>query len=187
MSLTYNNTEFGDDIILTVTVQDADNIGDTLNTYILGRLDSIRYEDNEDLREVRGVGSKFRLDARTTNFRGVFRCRFKSSAINMRLLQLALGALMREGSLTVNDLLAENLQTRVPSMLGTGDTAIPYRYVAPFKFDIKVLNMRTNTSDTLKNCVFTRRSKDVSQGDFTIVEMEGEYSHSELSSYEYSY
>ena len=92
----YYNTEFGDDILLKIVIEDGGPDGAEIE-YKIGRMESIRYEDSEELREVRVIGSKFRKDARTTNFRGIFRARMRPSAVNSRLLQFALGARVAQG------------------------------------------------------------------------------------------
>jgi len=184
-NLNYYNTEFGDDIILKMLVVGGDNLTNDLVEYTLGRLDSIRYEDSEELREVRAIGTKFRVDARTTNYRGVFRCRFRATAINMRLIQQALGARMNEGTSDVNSLLSDAISAGTvtpPEMHGAGTADDPSKYVAPLRFTIQIRNLRTGFEDTLHDCIFTRRSKDIGQGDFTIIEMEGEFGYSNPSS-----
>ena len=178
----YYSTEFGDDILLKIIVEDGESDGSE-KVFTIGRMESVRYEDTEELREVRALGTKFRVDARTTNFRGVFRARMRPSSVNTRLLQFALGARVAEGDDlgNANALLADDVwegNVTPPIMIPETDQ----KYVVPYTFRVEVRNVRTGFQDELLDLIFLRRSKDLSQGDFTVMELEGEYGYSRLSS-----
>jgi hypothetical protein len=177
----YYNTEFGDDILLKIIIEDEADA--SKKTFVIGRMESIRYEDTEELKEVRAIGTKYRVDARTTNFRGIFRCRMRPSAVNTRLLQYALGARVAESdNISLgNTLLADAIydgDVTPPIMMPSDDL----RYVVPYTIRVEIRNVRTGFQDELDDLVFTRRSKDVTQGDFTVMELEGEYGYSKLAS-----
>jgi len=175
------STEFGDDIILKFIVPDAKIAGSTVE-FNIGRMETIRYEDSEELKEARGIGSKFRIDSRTTRFRGILRCTLKPTAINMGIIQYALGAFVSSGE----EITPENSSLIIDGLF-SGDDTIPFilsdtKYFVPYSFKIQIRNVRTGYMDELYNVKFTRRVKEVREGEFTIMELEGEYDYSLMSS-----
>lgn len=181
----YYSTEFGDDIIIKFSIPDAQSNGQIIE-YTLGRIENIRYEDTEEARFARGVGSKFAIDSRTTRFLGNLRCNFKPTALNMGILQYALGALIETGK-NIDDSPATNLMLMNQIFAGVKSPPLVLEdgnYIAPFRFSISIRNIRTGFQDELYNVLFTRRGKEVREGDFSLIELEGHYTFSLLSSTE---
>jgi len=178
------NTEFGDDIIIKVSIPDASE-GDNANVeYVVGRMDTLRFEETEEYREVRGIGSKFRVEGRTTRFRGTVRCSFKPTQINMAIFQYTLGAKVPQGQ-EINDQVTSLLMSKIYSDgIDTYKSTNDSRnfYVAPYDFTIEAFNIRKNVKSIFYGVKFTRRSKSINEGDYSVIELEGEYDYAIHSS-----
>jgi len=144
------------------------------NAQVIGRIQSIRWDETNELSKIHGYGTNHPYEMRPANYGGVFRTRIYH--INYEVFKYALGVIIDETTSNPS-LLHQLMSTASPTDLLLKETFLNGQHYVPYTFTIEVINLRKNTKHVLHNVVFTRRVFDGTQGDFQSAEFEGEFTY----------